>query len=87
MMQRFASFVKFTMLGRVATTSARFARPAMAVAQKRNLSVPNMMMNTVWRKSTGMYITYIVAGCIVLEGIYGGVTTTIWNTMNHGVSL
>ena len=44
-----------------------------------------MLQKNVWRKSTGLYITYIVAGCVVIESVYGGVTDTIWNVMNDGV--
>ena len=64
------------------------ARSARAVTQRRNAGgIPEMLQSNVWRKSTGMYITYIVAGCVVIEAVYGGVTDAIWNTYNSGVCL
>lgn len=48
--------------------------------------IPRMLMQNVWRKSTGLYVTYLVAGCVVVETIYGGFTNTLWNVTNRGVS-
>ena len=57
--------------------------------QKRNLSrgssVPTTLYNNVWRKSNTLYLTYIIVGCIALEGIYGTFTNAIWDTANSGV--
>jgi len=59
-----------------------------SLTQKRQMSggLPSMLQSTVWRKSTGLYITYIVAGCVVIETVYGGLTNAVWNGMNGGVS-
>ena len=55
--------------------------------QQRSLSgIPTVLSNVFWRKSTIAYITYIVAGCVVLEAAYGGVTNYIWESYNYGVS-
>ena len=50
------------------------------------VSIPQTLYKNVWRKSTILYITYIVTGCVVIEGIYGGVTNSLWDTYNRGVS-
>jgi len=42
------------------------------------------LYKSLWRKSNIMYITYIVVGCVVIEGVYGGVTTSIWESSNRG---
>jgi hypothetical protein len=76
------------MLGlRSAVSGARMV--SRSVVQKRNMSagLPGMLQKQVWKKSTGLYITYIVAGCVVIEAVYGGVTEAIWNASNSGVSL
>ena len=74
------------MLGRSVFTRAS----TNAVHQVRNNSsyngIPRMLMQNVWRKSTGLYVTYIVAGCVVVETVYGGLTSTLWNLTNRGVS-
>eukprot|EP00638_Chattonella_subsalsa_P006208 CAMPEP_0117755682 /NCGR_PEP_ID=MMETSP0947-20121206/13597_1 /TAXON_ID=44440 /ORGANISM="Chattonella subsalsa, Strain CCMP2191" /LENGTH=66 /DNA_ID=CAMNT_0005575063 /DNA_START=179 /DNA_END=382 /DNA_ORIENTATION=+ len=41
------------------------------------------MYNTVW-KSNITYITYILAGCVALEVVYGKTTDFIWETANKG---
>lgn len=53
----------------------------------RHFSVPTSLYNNVWRKSTILYITYVLSGCIVLEAIYGSVTNFIWESNNKGVSM
>ncbi len=56
-------------------------------AQQRNMSgLPSLLQGAVWRKSTINYIAYVVAGCVVLESVYGGVTDYIWDSYNYGVS-
>jgi hypothetical protein len=68
-------------------TGARVARSTMqrTIGQNRPMSgIPSMLYQTIWRKSNILYITYVVAGCIVLEGVYGFATTSIWNTLNSG---
>ena len=49
--------------------------------------IPTALYKNVWRKSNIMYITYIVAGCVVIEVVYGSVTNGIWESRNKGVSL
>mmetsp|Transcript_120612 Transcript_120612/g.341048 ORF Transcript_120612/g.341048 Transcript_120612/m.341048 type:complete len:99 (+) Transcript_120612:19-315(+) len=51
---------------------------------RNNSGIPNTLYNSVWRKSNIMYITYIVAGCVILEGVYGSVTNFVWDTYNSG---
>jgi hypothetical protein len=61
-------------------------------AQIRNASgssaldaIPAALQKNVWRKSNTLYLAYIVTGCIILEGFYGGLTSAIWETCNSGV--
>jgi hypothetical protein len=49
-------------------------------------SIPSTLYNNVWRKSNVLYITYIVAGCVIIEGIYGSFTNMLWDSYNSGVS-
>lgn len=44
------------------------------------------LYQNVWQKSTIMYITYIVVGCVAIEVVYGNVTNKIWEMSNQGVS-
>jgi len=69
-------------LGRRAASSGGGSGVASSVG-----GIPQALYNNVWRKSNIMYITYIVAGCVVIEVVYGSVTTSIWETRNKGVSL
>lgn len=32
------------------------------------------------------YIAYIITGAIVLEGVFGTVSQSVWSSLNHGVS-
>ena len=50
-------------------------------------AIPQQLYKSVWRKSNIMYITYIVAGCVVIEIVYGGITNRIWESKNSGVRL
>lgn len=66
--------------------SSKFSTQTSQDASKLNfLQVPLQLYQNVWKKSNILYITYIVVGCVVLEVVYGGVTTTIWDTYNQGV--
>ena len=47
--------------------------------------LPRALYNNVWRKSNILYITYIVAGCVVIEVVYGSATNAIWEGRNKGV--
>ena len=46
--------------------------------------VPQQLYQNVWRKSNILYVTYIIAGCVVLEVVYGGVTNGVWEMANKG---
>jgi hypothetical protein len=48
-------------------------------------AVPQALYKNVWRKSNIMYITYIVAGCVAIEAVYGGITNAVWDGYNRGV--
>mmetsp|Transcript_28480 Transcript_28480/g.39222 ORF Transcript_28480/g.39222 Transcript_28480/m.39222 type:complete len:91 (-) Transcript_28480:938-1210(-) len=53
--------------------------------QPRNFSgVPSQLYQNIWRKSNVFYILYVVAGCVVLEGVYGTVTSSLWESVNYG---
>jgi len=65
-----------------------FKRAAPAFNQngrKQFSSIPQTLYNNVWGKSNIAYITYIVVGCVAIEFVYGGVTTSIWESANKGV--
>lgn len=49
-------------------------------------SIPHQLYQNVWKKSNVFYITYIVAGCVIGEAIYGSVTNFIWDSVNYGVT-
>ncbi len=72
------------MLGRAFTQSAR--RISMGqFGAKRNMSFFNNLYNGIWKKSTTSYIAYVVAGCIVVDFVYGTYTDFVWDAINHGV--
>eukprot|EP00596_Hydrurales_sp_CCMP1899_P003349 CAMPEP_0119042240 /NCGR_PEP_ID=MMETSP1177-20130426/14477_1 /TAXON_ID=2985 /ORGANISM="Ochromonas sp, Strain CCMP1899" /LENGTH=89 /DNA_ID=CAMNT_0007008879 /DNA_START=149 /DNA_END=418 /DNA_ORIENTATION=+ len=48
------------------------------------LKIPLQLYQNVWKKSNILYITYIVVGCVVIEVVYGGITSSIWDTYNQG---
>eukprot|EP01041_Mallomonas_annulata_P001889 gene1889-3664_t len=55
------------------------------IFQSRKMSsLPTTMYNNVWRKSNIFYITTIVIGCVVVEGVYGSLTNAVWNSYNSG---
>ena len=47
--------------------------------------IPIAFYQNVWKKSNIMYITYIVIGCVLIEVVYGSVTTAVWDSYNQGV--
>eukprot|EP01031_Cornospumella_fuschlensis_P036717 gene36717-44540_t len=71
-----------------------FARTARAIPAAKNLfanasvrqksGFASTLYDNVWKKSNVMYITYVVAGCVALEVVYGGVTNYIWESYNYG---
>ena len=48
-------------------------------------SLPSFLYNNVWRKSSVVYITYVLTGVVVIESVYGSVTDWIWDKANEGV--
>eukprot|EP01035_Chromulina_nebulosa_P024123 gene24123-31346_t len=63
----------------------RHTQAKLSVQTRQNSSsLPNTLYQNVWRKSNVFYILYVVAGCIILEGVYGSVTTSIWDAVNKG---
>lgn len=75
-------------LARATRVSAQLQRtlPVARVHARQSSTVARFLYNNVWRKSNAMYITYILAGCVALEFVYGGVTDYLWNSANKGVS-
>ena len=68
----------------------RLARESsrLRLGQRARLSsLPTLLYNNVWRKSNIFYVTYIFAGCVILELIYGSLTNFVWESANRGVSL
>mmetsp|Transcript_23951 Transcript_23951/g.35161 ORF Transcript_23951/g.35161 Transcript_23951/m.35161 type:complete len:91 (+) Transcript_23951:66-338(+) len=68
---------------RVMTSVVRGGMPT------RNFSsggLPTALYNTVWRKSTPLYITYILIGCVVTEMVYGHATRYVFDKINEGKS-
>ena len=47
--------------------------------------IPIAFYENVWKKSNILYITYIVVGCVIIEVVYGSVTTAVWDNYNQGV--
>jgi hypothetical protein len=56
-----------------------FVQPA------KKMSISKKLYENVWGKSTIFYISYVLAGAVVLEAVYGGVTNYIWESVNYGV--
>jgi hypothetical protein len=55
-------------------------------ASSSSSSLATMLYENVWRKSNVFYVTYIAAGCVILEVIYGSATNFLWESANRGVS-
>ena len=49
--------------------------------------IPIAFYENVWKKSNILYITYIVVGCVLIEVVYGSVTTAVWDGYNQGVCI
>ena len=63
----------------LAPGAAGFASTASAAAP----SPAQVLGKTLFRGNV-TYVSYIVAGCIVAEAIYGTVLDGFWNTINRG---
>ena len=68
----------------IVARSAPAACMGMRSASSAAAGVPQQLYQNVWRKSNILYVTYIVAGCVVLEVFYGGITNGIWDAANKG---
>ena len=86
------TYQTFQMYGRTALRSSiynmaiRHTQAKLPLQTRQSSStLPNTLYQNVWRKSNVFYILYVVAGCIILEGVYGSVTTSIWDAVNKGV--
>ena len=64
--------------------SANVSRTSVRMASSAARGVPIQLYQNVWRKSNILYVTYIVAGCVALEILYGGITNGIWDAANKG---
>ena len=64
--------------------SAHVSRPSVRSASSAAAGVPQQLYQNVWRKSNILYVTYIVAGCVAIEILYGGLTNGIWDAANKG---
>ena len=58
--------------------------PQMAIAQSRGL---NDTAYQTFFKSNVRYVTFIVAGAVALEVVYGSVTDMVWENINRGVRM
>jgi hypothetical protein len=74
------------MLSRVVQSSVTRVSP-MKVQSRNIYKIGNFWQQAVWRKSTVMYISWVVAGCIVGEIVYGKLTNYLWESNNRGVSI
>ena len=64
--------------------SANVSRTSVRRASSAARGVPIQLYQNVWRKSNILYVTYIVAGCVALEILYGGITNGIWDLSAYG---
>mmetsp|Transcript_30578 Transcript_30578/g.33400 ORF Transcript_30578/g.33400 Transcript_30578/m.33400 type:complete len:89 (-) Transcript_30578:84-350(-) len=62
----------------------RATAPKIAQQARPLHGIAKTLQENVWKKSTVSYITYIVAGCVVLEVVYGKVTNYVWESYNYG---
>jgi hypothetical protein len=54
-----------------------------ASSSSSSSGVASFLGKTIFRGNL-TYVTYILGGCIILEGIYGTVLDGFWNSVNHG---
>ena len=64
---------------RLPPSSSGFASTASAASPS-----PAQVLGKTLFRSNVTYVSYIFAGCIVAEAIYGTVLDGVWNTMNRG---
>lgn len=67
-----------------AAFAAQKAVPVMAAPARQN-SVLRSLYRTVFKRNI-TYVTYIFAGAVVLEAVYGTVFDGLWRSINKGVS-
>lgn len=80
-MQRHALFAARSAVS--AATSAG-SRAASAASSPGASSIGGLAYNLVFRRNV-TYVSYVLVGAIVLEGVYGTVTDGLWSSMNKGV--
>ena len=75
-------------------SSMRMNRPFRMISSKFSSKsdlnftrIPIAFYENVWKKSNILYITYIVVGCVLIEVVYGSVTTAVWDGYNQGVCI
>lgn len=74
------------MLARIISVSQpRLSAIGYGSTQTRPLSIASTLSKNVWKKSNTLYLTYIVAGCVILEGVYGSFIGFMWDSYNSGV--
>ena len=61
---------------------------AVARVQARQMSgLPQFLYKNLWRKRMANYIAYVLAGCVVMEIVYGKATDYAWDSVNRGVRM
>ena len=77
-------------LGRSISSATLGARPAARRAPQMALVPSRGLNDTAYQtffKSNVRYVTFIVAGAVALEVVYGSATDMLWESMNRGVSV
>ncbi len=77
---------QFSSLRMFSSRILRATAPKIAQQARPLHGIAKTLQEHVWKKSTVSYITYVVAGCVVLEVVYGKVTNYVWESYNYGVS-
>lgn len=72
----------------IASRLARHAVRGINVPASRSITngVAKSIQKNLWGKSNIAYMTYIIVGSVVLEAVYGNLTTALWESSNEGVS-
>eukprot|EP00936_MAST-01D_sp_MAST-1D-sp1_P000593 g593.t1 len=74
-------------LGRSISSATLGARPAARRAPQVALVPSRGLNDTAYQtffKSNVRYVTFIVAGAVALEVVYGSATDMLWESMNRG---
>jgi len=75
----------FARVGVLRSSSSKMSKVMInrGMASNPSTGLPQALYNNLWRKSNVLYLTYIVAGCVAIELVYGGVMDSIWNGYNR----